>query len=63
MTYGAREWRAYLEFRDRLRGDPRAREEYAATKISLARDFPGDRTAYVDGKTAFVQRHSIEDDR
>lgn len=56
VLYGAEEWRAYLTFRDRLRSDPAAREEYARTKIDLARDFPNDRTSYLDGKSEFVRR-------
>ena len=56
VEYGAEEWRAYLTFRDRLRSDPDARDEYARTKITLARDFPDDRTSYVDGKSEFVRR-------
>ena len=58
VTYRAREWDAYLEFRDRLRADPRARDRYASIKITLARHFPDDRTAYVDGKTGFIRDDS-----
>jgi GrpB-like predicted nucleotidyltransferase (UPF0157 family) len=56
VQYGAEEWAAYLAFRDRLRSDPVARDEYARTKITLARDFPGDRASYLDGKSEFVRR-------
>ena len=56
VQYRAEEWAAYLAFRDRLRSDPVARDEYARTKITLARDFPGDRASYLDGKSEFVRR-------
>ncbi len=56
VQYGAEEWYAYLAFRDRLRADPAARDEYAGTKLRLARDFPDDRTSYLEGKSEFVRR-------
>ena len=55
-------WRRYLAFRDWLRADADAAQRYAQVKRSLAAQFPRDREAYIDGKTAFVQeilRHAI----
>jgi GrpB-like predicted nucleotidyltransferase (UPF0157 family) len=45
-----------LLFRDFLRRDAEAREEYRALKRRLARAHPEDRAAYTEGKRAFVER-------
>jgi GrpB-like predicted nucleotidyltransferase (UPF0157 family) len=45
-----------LAFRDRLRADQRAAEEYLALKRDLARRFAHDREAYTDAKSDFVRR-------
>jgi GrpB-like predicted nucleotidyltransferase (UPF0157 family) len=50
------QWLAYIELRDLLRSDARARAFYASTKDQLALQFANDRKAYTDGKTAIVQR-------
>lgn len=55
VSYGSPEWTVYLQFRDQLRADPRARDEYAKTKVRLAGSFPNDRASYIDGKSAFVR--------
>jgi GrpB-like predicted nucleotidyltransferase (UPF0157 family) len=49
-------WRDQRAFRDHLRTHDDAAAEYAALKHQLAATFPRDRPAYIDGKTAFVQR-------
>lgn len=49
------QWRRFVAFRDALRSDPVLREKYAALKRGLARDFPQNRDAYVDGKAAFCE--------
>jgi GrpB-like predicted nucleotidyltransferase (UPF0157 family) len=48
------QWRAYLRFRDVLRGSPEARERCEAVKLTLAARRPVDRTAYTEGKTGVV---------
>ena len=48
--------RVTLAFRDALRTDERTAEEYAELKLSLARQYPRDREAYIDGKSTFVAR-------
>jgi GrpB-like predicted nucleotidyltransferase (UPF0157 family) len=48
--------RSTLAFRDALRGDAGEAAAYAALKMELARRFPEDRTAYNEGKSAFVAR-------
>ena len=52
---GAPEWDRYLLFRDTLRARPELRDAYARLKRQLAQQFPEDRFAYLDGKTAFVE--------
>lgn len=48
-------WRDHLDFRDWLRTHDEAAQAYAALKQALAHRFPGDREAYIEGKTAFVE--------
>jgi len=43
-----------LAFRDALRRDPQFAASYAELKIALARRFPQDRPAYIDGKAQFI---------
>lgn len=43
-----------LVFRDYLRARPDIAAEYGALKLQLAHEFPNDRAAYTEGKTAFV---------
>jgi GrpB-like predicted nucleotidyltransferase (UPF0157 family) len=48
--------RATLAFRDALRANPKLANEYGVLKLHLARRFPRDRQAYIEGKTAFIAR-------
>jgi GrpB-like predicted nucleotidyltransferase (UPF0157 family) len=48
-------WTLRLRFRDRLRQDPVLAARYQALKHRLAEAFPGDRLAYTEGKTAFIE--------
>lgn len=48
--------RVTLAFRDALRSDPTLVKEYGTLKQSLARKFPRDRQAYIDGKCDFIAR-------
>ncbi len=49
------EWeREHLLFRDFLRANPAARDEYARLKLELARQYRDDRLAYSEAKTGFV---------
>ncbi len=48
-------WREHLAFRDALRASDALRDAYAALKHDLARRFPRDREAYIEGKGAFVR--------
>lgn len=47
---------ATLAFRDILRGDPHLADDYARLKLTLAKQFSRDRSAYIDAKTKFVTR-------
>jgi GrpB-like predicted nucleotidyltransferase (UPF0157 family)/GNAT superfamily N-acetyltransferase len=53
---GSRRFREELAFRDLLRADPAAAAAYVELKRSLAERFAGDREAYTEGKTGFVER-------
>ena len=50
------EWQNTLLFRDYLCQHADLAAEYAELKTRLALKYPQDRTAYLDGKTEFVQR-------
>ena len=52
----AEELRRHLRFRDRLRADPAAAHAYEELKRELAECHAGDRVAYGDGKSEFVER-------
>ena len=50
------EWQNTLLFRDYLIQHTDIAREYAKLKTRLALMYPLDRTAYLEGKTKFVQR-------
>ncbi len=54
-TVGSDFWKDHLDFRDYLRGHSDARDAYAALKVDLAKKYPRDREAYIEGKTDFVR--------
>jgi len=56
VPVGTQRYADELAFRDRLRVDQRAAEEYLALKRDLARRFAHDREAYTDAKSSFVRR-------
>lgn len=56
MPEGEPRWEQQRLFRDLLNGNPTLRDEYAVLKKHLANQFPDDREAYSEGKTAFIQR-------
>jgi GrpB-like predicted nucleotidyltransferase (UPF0157 family) len=49
--------RRHLAFRDYMNAHDRAAEAYSSLKQRLARDFPFDVQAYMDGKDAFIKQH------
>lgn len=56
VGYGTQEWSNYVVLRDALRADADLLAEYERVKDDLAERFPGDRAAYTDGKTRFVEQ-------
>jgi len=50
----SRFWKDHLRFRDLLRKDPKTARAYARLKFRLAKRFPHDRTAYIEGKAKFI---------
>jgi GrpB-like predicted nucleotidyltransferase (UPF0157 family) len=49
-------WRRHLAFRDYLRANPEACDEYAALKRRLAIEYGSDREGYTEAKTGFITR-------
>lgn len=50
------EWRNHLAFRDYLRQNKSAAEEYDSLKIDLALKYRIERDAYLDGKADFIRK-------
>jgi len=50
----AGEVQRHILFRDRLRADAGIRQRYSALKAELAHRYAGDRAAYAEGKSAFI---------
>jgi GrpB-like predicted nucleotidyltransferase (UPF0157 family) len=48
-------WQRRLVFRDALRREPALAAEYEQLKVRLAAAHPGDREAYTEGKSPFIQ--------
>jgi GrpB-like predicted nucleotidyltransferase (UPF0157 family) len=47
----------HLAFRDYMNAHPNIAQEYSSLKQRLAREFPTDMEAYMDGKDAFIKHH------
>jgi GrpB-like predicted nucleotidyltransferase (UPF0157 family) len=54
---GSSHYQQTIVFRDALRSNPAVARAYADLKLELAKRFPLDRSAYLEGKTEFV--HSV----
>ncbi len=54
------EWRDYLLLRDYLNACPDAAMAYEAVKRRLREQYPADRDAYTEGKSAFIRRTLTE---
>ena len=61
VTAGSAHWDRWLHFRDRLRTHPETNRQYRALKQALAEQFAGNRPAYTEGKSDFIE--SILDER
>jgi GrpB-like predicted nucleotidyltransferase (UPF0157 family) len=55
LIEGAAELRRHIAFRDALRADAVLRDEYAQLRRLLAAQYPGDREAYTQGKSTFIE--------
>ena len=53
---GSERFREELAFRDRLRADPKAAEEYSTLKHDLAERFANDRESYTEAKAGFIRK-------
>lgn len=54
VSWGGTAWRHYLDFRDYLNEHPEVARQYQELKQTLARSFPEQRSAYTQGKQAFI---------
>jgi GrpB-like predicted nucleotidyltransferase (UPF0157 family) len=58
VVYGSPDWTARIGFRDRLRAEPALRASYASLKEDLAHRHAGNREAYTEGKSDFINAAS-----
>ena len=56
-------WDRHIAFRDHLRADPQAMREYGEMKKRLAAQFRTERTAYTEGKSAFIREHAPQSEK
>jgi GrpB-like predicted nucleotidyltransferase (UPF0157 family) len=56
LEIDGQKWGDHLLFRNALIKRPELAEEYASVKIELARRYPADREAYLEGKAPFIER-------
>jgi len=55
VVFGSKFWRDHIFFRDYLRENPEAAQQYADLKKELAEKFRDNRGAYTSGKAEFIQ--------
>jgi GrpB-like predicted nucleotidyltransferase (UPF0157 family) len=55
VELNSRLWQEHLAFRDRLRADADLCTQYQTLKLRLAEEFAGDKSAYTDAKSPFIQ--------
>ena len=55
VVEGSSRWRRQLAFRDYLRANPEAADEYNMLKRRLADQYGEDRVGYTDAKTVFIE--------
>lgn len=56
VAFDGEQWRKYLLFRDLLRQNPAARDQYESVKQQVAQEVGDDRTTYTDRKSIIVGR-------
>jgi GrpB-like predicted nucleotidyltransferase (UPF0157 family) len=57
FAHGSEAATRHLAFRDYMNTHPSIAKEYSLLKQRLAREFPNDMEAYIDGKDGFIKRH------
>jgi GrpB-like predicted nucleotidyltransferase (UPF0157 family) len=55
-------WLRHLAFRDRLRADPELAKAYFELKLRLASEHAGNRSAYTEAKSPFIESVLAEAD-
>ena len=55
VVFGSRFWKDHIFFRNYLRENPEAVQQYAALKKELAEKYRDNREAYTNGKAEFIQ--------
>ncbi|MHA1961643.1 MAG: GrpB family protein [Candidatus Thorarchaeota archaeon] len=55
VKYNSNHWKKHLLFRDFLRANPDATQQYYKLKKELAEKYGTDREAYTDGKASFIE--------
>jgi len=54
VVYGSDEWQGYINLRDYLNVCPGKAHAYERVKMEMAKKYPSDWNAYVNGKAAFI---------
>jgi GrpB-like predicted nucleotidyltransferase (UPF0157 family) len=57
FVHGSMEAKRHLAFRDYMNAHPTLASEYSVLKQRLAREYPSDMDAYMDGKDSFIKLH------
>ena len=55
VTWGQEAWNNYINMRDYLNVHKEKAKEYSKLKERLAKEYPEDRIAYTNGKSAFIE--------
>lgn len=55
VIWGQKAWNDYIDLRDYLNSHEDAARQYSELKEKLAEEYPEDRTAYTNGKSAFIK--------
>ena len=58
--FGGEQWHNHTDFRDYLNAFPKKANAYEELKIGLAKQYPNDRNAYLNGKRSFIEKTLIE---
>lgn len=55
VIWGGKQWNNYINMRDYLNAHKDKAEEYSKLKLELAKEYSGDRIAYTEGKSEFIE--------